>query len=156
MRRLAALLGLVLVSLPFAGTADSASGFRDLYPVFAPDGGTVAFIRVPQSGGDAAIMLVGADGRGLRALVDVWAGGLAWSPDSQSLAYAAAGDVWRIDLVTGAIARLTSGAPGAWQPAWSPDGALIAYTRFERCYRCTGIWVMNADGTEQREISFSG
>src|SRR2546423_134130 len=123
MRRLAAIVGLVLVSLPFAGTADSASGFRDLDPVFAPDGSTVAFIRVPRSGGDAAIMVVGADGRGLRALVDVWAGGLTWSPDARSLAYAAAGDIWRIDVSTGPIVRLTNDAARAWQPAWSPDGA---------------------------------
>jgi Tol biopolymer transport system component len=154
-RRLAAILG-VLVSLPLAGTAGGATGFRDTGPVFSPDGSTIAFMRVPQNGGTASIMLVGADGRKLRSLVGVWAGGLAWSPDGRWLAYAAAGDIWRIDVSTGAIDRVTTGAEGAWQPSWSPDGSLIAYTRFERCYRCTGIWVINADGTGQHEISLSG
>src|SRR5206468_3800130 len=29
----------------------------------------------------------------------------------------------------------------------------IAYDKFERCYRCTGIWAMDADGSNQREIA---
>jgi hypothetical protein len=39
-RRLAAILG-VLVSLPLAGTAGGATGFRDVGPVFSPDEGVL-------------------------------------------------------------------------------------------------------------------
>jgi Tol biopolymer transport system component len=154
-RRLAAILGLVLVVLPSAGTAGGATGFRDSLPVFSPDGRSVAFIRVAAP--DEAIMLVGSDGRGLRALVHVWASGLTWSPDGRWLAYEAGGNIWRIEVATGVIDRLTTDGPAAWQPDWSPDGTMIAYSRFEpdsaRCSRCTDIWVMNADGTDQRRLA---
>ena len=38
----------------------------------------------------------------------------------------------------------------------TPVGESIAYSRFERCYRCTGIWVMKADGTQRHEIVEDG
>jgi TolB protein len=148
------ILGVVLVTFPSSGAAGGSTGFRDFYPTYSPDGRSIAFIR--ESTPDAAIMLMRSDGRGLHALVHVWTGGPAvWSPDGKWLVYPAAGDIWRIDVSSGAIDRLTT-AGGAWQPSWSPDGSLIAYTRFERCFRCTGIWVMSSDGSGQREISLSG
>jgi Tol biopolymer transport system component len=153
-RRLAAIIGVVLVVFPSSGTAGGATSFRDLYPVFSPDGREIAFIRVANT--DSAIMLVGSDGHGLRALVHVWTGPVAWSPDSRWLAYGANGDIWRIEVATGAIDRLTSNGTGGGQLSWSPDGALIAYMRFEGCYRCSDIWVMNADGSGQRKLATTG
>jgi Tol biopolymer transport system component len=153
-RRLAAILGAVLVVFPSAGTAGGATRLRDLYPAFAPDGSSIAFMRVSNT--DSAIMLVGSDGRGLRALVHVWGATLAWSPDSRWLAYTAAGDIWRLEVATGAIERLTADGPGNYQPSWSPGGDLIAYARFEGCYRCSDIWVMNADGSGKRKLAPTG
>src|SRR4029077_6019767 len=37
-------------------------------------------------------------------------------------------------------------------PAWSPDGRTIAYSRFQTCFRCTTIWLINSDGTSPRQI----
>jgi Tol biopolymer transport system component len=153
-RRLAAILGFVLVVFPSSGTAGGATGFRDLYPAVSPDGRSIAFIRVATP--DEAIMLVGSDGRGLRALVHVWASGPAWSPDGKWLVYEAGGDIWRLEVATGAIERVTSDGPGNWQPSWSPDGKLIAYARFEGCWRCTDVWVINADGTGKRKLASQG
>ena len=97
-------------------------------------------------------MLVGADGRRLRLLVPmVMASGLKWSPDGSSLVYPADGFLWIADVATGAVRQVThlddSSLGGASQPSWSPDGTVIAYTRWESCWRCTGIWVVGADGS---------
>jgi Tol biopolymer transport system component len=104
-------------------------------------------------------MLIDADGRHLRTLVrqpDL--SYLAWSPDGTSLAYTAAGDVWRIGLGDPQPVRLTSdGACVATQPSWSPDGTLIAYIRTGRSvYSCHGVWLMNADGSASRALQPTG
>jgi Tol biopolymer transport system component len=41
---------------------------------------------------------------------------------------------------------------GAVDPAWSPDGKRIAYTR-RTANRSSDIWVMNADGSGNRPLS---
>ena len=52
--------------------------------------------------------------------------------------------------------RLTTDDPShdveSWQPSWSPDGNTIAYSRFQTCFRCTAIWLINSDGTSPRQI----
>jgi Tol biopolymer transport system component len=114
----------------------------------------IAFDR--SSGTSQSIMLVGSDGRHLRTLVpNNFAQYISWSPDSRSLAYSGVG-IWRIDLATPTPRPLTEQNPEIWQPAWSPDGTSIAYSQFERCFRCTGIWIMNADGTQRHEIIEQG
>jgi TolB protein len=67
------------------------------------------------------------------------------------------GDIWQIDLATGDSTQLTRDATPLnliddVMPAWSPDGSLIAFQRFERCFRCTGIYVMRPDGSALHEI----
>jgi TolB protein len=106
-----------------------------------------------------SLMVVGSDGRHLRTLVpNASARYLSWSPDSRSIAYAAGRNIWRVDVATGATQELTAdaGINEDWQPSWSPDGTTIAYDRFERCFRCTGVWVMNADGSSEREVVQEG
>ena len=82
---------------------------------------------------------------------------LAWSPDGSSLAYDTDTSIWRVDLATATPVLLTTDDPRpttskAGQPAWSPDGNTIAYSRFQTCFRCTAIWVINSDGTSPRQI----
>ena len=103
-----------------------------------------------------SIMLVDSDGRHLRTLaLNQFAQYVSWSPDSRSLVYSGVG-VWRIDLANPTPRLLTEQNPEIWQPAWSPDGTSIAYSQFERCFRCTGIWLMKADGTERHEVIEDG
>ena len=81
---------------------------------------------------------------------------LAWSPDGTSLAYDTDTSIWRVDLATATPVRLTTDDPThdveSWQPSWSPDGNTIAYSRFQTCFRCTAIWLINSDGTSPRQI----
>jgi TolB protein len=145
-------LGFVLLA---SATGGGASHVRatDGDPVFSPDGRTIAFVH---AGSTPSIMLIGVDGRHRRTLVaNVDASGLVWSPDGSALAYSVSdNDIWRVDVATGAANQLTHDGPGSdWQPSWSPAGTTIAYVKFERCFRCTGIWLMNADGSNQHEIA---
>ncbi|WP_026631066.1 S9 family peptidase [Dyadobacter alkalitolerans] len=62
---------------------------------------------------------------------------ISWSPDSQHIAFISnrsarpddmqESDVWRVDIFTKVITRLTQHTGLAYQPAWSPDGSNIAF-----------------------------
>ena len=153
MKVVAGILGCVALLFPAAGHGAPAS--RDFGAVFSPDGRTVAFIHAV--GGSASIDLVDRDGSHRRTLVpNVWPQHLAWSPDGNSLAYDSDTSIWRVELAGGAPVRLTSDDPSqdiySWQPSWSPDGTTIAYSRFQTCFRCTAIWLIDSDGAAPRQI----
>ncbi|MBN1884738.1 MAG: PD40 domain-containing protein [Candidatus Krumholzibacteriota bacterium] len=88
---------------------------------------------------------------------------LAWSPDGSRIACAhrsndasAGCDIWIVDAGGGNPLRLTDGGGG--EPCWSPDGSRIAYVRYAiREYTPANgtIWIMNADGTGQRQLTAS-
>ena len=153
MKLVAGLLLTVVLLLPVAGFG--ASEGRDFGAVFSPDGKTVAFVHA--DGGSASIDLVDVTGSHRRVLVPrVSSQHLAWSPDGTSLAYDTDTSIWRVDLATATPVRLTTDDPTqdveSWQPSWSPDGTTIAYSRFQTCFRCTAIWLINSDGTSPRQI----
>jgi len=89
---------------------------------------------------------------------------LGWSSDSRFLIYTAAQpdgserDIYRLEVESGEIVNLTSDCP-AWDsdPAWSPDGALIAFVsdRAEDGKGLDDIWVMAPDGTRLRNVTNS-
>ncbi|HTU64491.1 MAG TPA: S9 family peptidase [Steroidobacteraceae bacterium] len=64
-----------------------------------------------------------------------------------------------VDLASGKARQLTYGQRDHWQPAWSPDGASLAYTAKERgdTDRDTNyeVFVQPVDGGEPRRISVS-
>jgi Tol biopolymer transport system component len=150
----AAVAGIAVLLLPAAVRAVPEA--HDYGAVFSPDGQTIAFVHAV---GDAAsIDLVESDGSHRRTLAPaVSPRHLGWSPDGSSIAYDDSElSIWRVDLATGTPVRLTTDDPAqgveSWQPSWSPDGTTIAYSRFQTCFRCTAIWLMNSDGTSPREI----
>jgi dipeptidyl aminopeptidase/acylaminoacyl peptidase len=50
--------------------------------------------------------------------------------------------------------QITHFAGGAFQPAWSPDGARIAFTRwFTRAHRPDQLYTVTADGTGVRKVT---
>lgn len=89
----------------------------------------------------------------------------AWSPDGAQLALVLAaepalwvvgtlgtGDLYRYDLVTGALWRLTDDGRAS-TPAWSPDGRRVAFVRGDVAPR--SVVVMAADAQPGQEVVLS-
>jgi Tol biopolymer transport system component len=121
-------------------------GSSDSSPAWSPHGRTIALVR-QRPRASPAIMLVGADGRGLRRLTS----GLSpsWSPDGRRLVFAWGDAIFRVD-VDGSnrvrVARRLNARGADLQPRWSPDGRKILYLSPR------GIWTMDTDGTNRARI----
>ena len=79
---------IMLMDMASGESAPFTSGERDSSPSFSPDGRHLAFVR-PDSAGKSQIWVMPTDGGEARKLTDV-AGGItdiAWSPDSDALAF---------------------------------------------------------------------
>jgi dipeptidyl aminopeptidase/acylaminoacyl peptidase len=68
-------------------------------------------------------------------------------------------DLFAMKMADKSIRRLSATESNEYQPRWSPDGSLIAYeatrrglTDRETTMEDTHVWVMNADGSNRREI----
>jgi TolB protein len=138
-------------------------------PSPSPDGSEVAFAGVAKGAGplgNVELYILRRDGRARPISPSrAYDGDPAWSPDGTRLAFISsrangALDVFVVELASGAITRLTDadylGGPAgsgfaARSPAWSPDGASIAYT----VQGTTGspLWIMGADGRDKRQLT---
>ncbi len=129
-------------------------------PQLSPDGGWIAFHS--QHDSKPGLFIVRSSGGAPRHLTKEVTRFLgwqyAWSPDSKRIAFLAhpgkkGADIHVVDIATGKVARLTTG--GSRSPAWSPDGKSIAYMTWTGDPH-TGLCVMKADGTDQRQLSSEG
>ena len=129
-------------------------------PAVSPDGSKIAFLS-DRDGFDVYVM--NADGSDRRRVThfpasDGNAQMPSWSPDDRTLAVQSSpknqpGHIWIVDTATGSGKKL---APNAEKysdevPAWFPDGKRLAY-QSDRSGRME-IWVMNADGSGQRQVT---
>jgi dipeptidyl aminopeptidase/acylaminoacyl peptidase len=92
-----------------------------------------------------------------------------WSPDGQEILFASNRDpnsdeffhydLFALKFSDGSIRRITATEACDYAPRWSPDGKSIAFlgtkrgvTDRETTMEDTHAWVMNADGTNRREL----
>jgi uncharacterized repeat protein (TIGR01451 family) len=126
-------------------------------PVFSPDGLKIAYSRQYDPWD---IVLINTDGSGFTNFTNSAVGQhnttAAWSPDGTRLAFARLhnGNNYELGyqaLAGGGFVRLTTTPGHEHFPAWSPDSTKLVYNS-----QPAGVWqvfVMNADGTEQVNIS---
>jgi Tol biopolymer transport system component len=115
-----------------------------LYPSWSPDMTKVIFATVmsPTGDTDRAIQTLNPDGTGLTTLYDIpgaFDSAPAWSPDGTKVAFESNADVaggnperdmevWVMNADGTNPIQLTRDAIHDEGPAWSPDGALLAYS----------------------------
>jgi TolB protein len=93
------------------------------FPEWSPDGTLIALADIDHN----SIYVVHPDGSGLRRVVtNAPQYGIAWSPDSRVIAYGGSAGLTTVDVSSGAH-KVLAPLPGSWRPAWSPDGAQIAF-----------------------------
>ncbi len=131
---------LVLVALPGCqSTVESTSSFDDVYlhvrANWSPDGKTIAFTSyVPNAVG---IYLMDSLGGNLRQIFSGDGVGVTWSPDGKWLAFSQAGLLYKIKP-TGDSLTIVTDVAGAIRPAWSPNGAKIAFVQRSPGF---GVWI---------------
>jgi len=74
------------------------------------------------------------------------------SPDGMQIAFQSSqGEIWILDRRTGTSAPLMRTGESAFNPAWSPDGKLVAYSCLEKGN--SRLWVAGSDGSEPRRLT---
>jgi Tol biopolymer transport system component len=152
------------------GTGFAQTEIRLFEAHFSPDGSKVLF---PQfEGGFARVMLMNADGTGLRALVTQgksqglpWGSSSPWSPDGKRITFFASDNTapiaspqsctdgalpYVVNVDGSGVKRLMASCIGFFN-GWSPSGEKVAFTIFPAPAPAPGvvpdIHVVNADGT---------
>ena len=167
--------GRLAFAIDFGGNADiytvmpNGEGLRrltespafDACPAYSADGKQIAYCSgVQAAGGATEIWVMKANGKQQRQVTSI--GGRVtfpdFSPDGTRIVFAGVepgatdADVFVIETDGTGLAQLTSSPANDRFPAWSPDGSRIAFVSDR-----TGIaqiWVMNADGSDQHQLTF--
>lgn len=141
----------------------SFSPVYDSSPVWSPDGTKIAFIS--NRNYTFALYVMNADGSNAQHVAEVLEPGEpAWSPHGDKIAFSAGmrgtffepnklyTDIYIVNVDGSGLTQLTRDSGRNGSPTWSPDGKQIAFTSNRDTDGKAKIWVMNADGSNQREI----
>jgi TolB protein len=129
-------------------------------PDFAPSGQRIAFQS--NRSGNPEIWTMNIDGSNVVQVTNHPARDETpnWSPDGRRIVFQsfrddARGDIYVANAVGTGLTRLTFGGGRDLDPAWSPDGRQIVFDsdRDAIAQQIRQVFVMNADGTDQRPIT---
>lgn len=138
MKKLGALLLLLLFAVPASATTSRILAPMDWWPVWSPDGSHIAFTRVYPN----HMELYSLDLRTLSSVrIGTNAGQLepTWSSDGAQLAYSSGGVLWVASAGGGAKHRYVA-PTRAFAPAWQPGTTTLAYLTTHGAQN-TDLWV---------------
>jgi hypothetical protein len=160
MKLLVAAAALLVLALPASAAAPRILAAQDAWPVWSPDGRSIAFTRIDSSGMTLEVLRPG--GRPVAIARNAYQLEPSWSLDGSRIAYQSHGSVF-VATLGGATSRLGPGGAPAYgpsvarvvdgslvvggvvwakavigHPAWSPDGKRIAFQRDNGIYVAAG------------------
>jgi TolB protein len=132
-------------------------------PTWSADGTKIAFISARDY--HFLLYVMNADGSNARLVTDklMEMGSPAWSPDGEKLAFTVGGgltvgfdrpvsNIYVINTDGSGLTQLTRDSGMNGSPDWSPDGKQIVFSSTRDSFPESKIWVMNADGSNQRVL----
>jgi len=133
-------------------THDSGqNGIFNTRPLWSPHGDWIAFVK-SQNGQADELWIMRPDGSDQYALTSdgAFKQSISWSPDGTRLLYTRnvppVSRIYTVGLDGSPPVALSPAGAADYYPAWSPDGSQIAFA-------APGLTVMNADGSDRRQIS---
>jgi len=142
----------------------------DFNPIWSPDGRYIAFCRI-QNGETGIYIIPALGGTERRVRETLWeelefrevlrsAGRLSWSPDGKLLAFSdrafrnEAPSIFLLSLDSLEVRRLTLPSRGDFNPAFSPDGKTLAFTRASQGFE--SIYTVPVSGGEEKRLISDG
>jgi Tol biopolymer transport system component len=136
------------------GTGRPLTDFGD-NPAWSPDGRWIVFATMPSSSDTwpsshlSGIWVIHADGTGRHLLIklsDPSDANPTFDPSGQWIAFSMNGDIYTINTSGNQLRQLTHTGHDV-QPAWAPNGTVIAFI-----HACRGIWLVNPAGNRATRI----
>ncbi|MFH1183638.1 MAG: hypothetical protein V1755_01180 [Chloroflexota bacterium] len=126
-------------------------------PEISPDGGTIAFMRWTVASNQYQIWLIDRDGGNPRRLLSATGWDPTWSPDGTQILFASDMDgavqLYRVDLEGTNVQRISDLPAMRGRSDWSAQGMITTYSGGPGKRE---IYVMQADGSDSRQVSPAG